>query len=92
MPQVEVHVVFPGLRQRAVHLNCSARATDGRLARRGLGQSRGVPARRGRGRRVVEARRRGVGQTAGALQRHVVVRQRVLDALECADRLAELLP
>ena len=91
MPQIEVHVVLPGLRQRAVDLHRGAPAADRSLGGRRLGQCRRVPARGDRGRRVVEPRGRGVGQTAGAFQRDIVVGQGVLDALECADRLAELL-
>ena len=87
-----MHVVLPGLRQGAVDLNRGAGAADRRLAGRRLGQCRGVPARGRRCRRVVEPRCRRVGQTAGALQRDVVVGQGVLDSLERADRLAELLP
>ena len=44
MPQVQVHVVLPGLPQRAVHLHGGASAADRRLRRRGLGQRRFQPA------------------------------------------------
>ncbi len=82
--------MFPGLRQGAVDLHPGARASDRRLGGGSLGQCGGVPTRDGSGCRIVKPRGGGVGQTAGAFQRHIVIGQRMLDALERPDRLAEL--
>ena len=73
-----------------MHLDRGARTAGRGVAGRRLGQRGGGPSRRGCGVAVAEAGGRRVGEAAGAFQADVVVGQRVLDPLECADRRAEL--